>query len=399
MQRTAIDIAKNRHEVLIQRPGRKRRRMAMTNDRDDHDRLVRQLRDLGGTVDNAFEATGDYHPTIAWRLIEPGFRVHLVSPVALARTREALHNSWDKNDPKDAQVMLSLGNVQRYYDPLDNGHSDWQELSKTHEAIKKIEDGGLASLEDPLSAAVLARDRPVSARLARRLIFPLSPRVSDVGRHHPTEQGGFQRGGLGLDRSKDQQKTGFIGYLRDGEYVIELARVDRLRGDRHVSPGRHADASASADSASGAIEAETLRRVGDVSDFHRLLQIPGIGPIGALTVLAEAGDLRRFGHHGQFLKFSGFNLATYQSGQLRGQTKLSKRGNARLSKAFWMAAQVVIRRRENNFRDKYRRYIRRDPDNRDLKRKALTAVASKVARVAYAMIKHETEYRPFHGIR
>ena len=148
-----------------------------------------------------------------------------------------------------------------------------------------------------------------------------------------------------------------------------------------------------------AIEAETLRRVGEHEDFQRLRQIPGIGPTHALTILAEAGDLRRFDHYRQFLKFCGFNLATHQSGQFTGQTKLSKYGNARLRKAFWMAGQMVVRQRENNFRDKYRRYVKRDPEDADLKRKALTAVAAKVARVAYAMIKHDTDYRPLHGLR
>ena len=28
--------------------------------------------------------------------------------MALARTREALHNGWDKNDPRDAQVILHM---------------------------------------------------------------------------------------------------------------------------------------------------------------------------------------------------------------------------------------------------------------------------------------------------
>ena len=52
-----------------------------------------------------------------------------------------------------------------------------------------------------------------------------------------------------------------------------------------------------------AIEAETRRRVGEHEDFQRLRQIPGIGPIHALTSLAEAGDLHRFDHYRQFLKF------------------------------------------------------------------------------------------------
>ena len=53
-----------------------------------------------------FEATGDYHRGLAYRLLSAGFELRLVSSVALARTREALHNGWDKNDPKDALDLL-----------------------------------------------------------------------------------------------------------------------------------------------------------------------------------------------------------------------------------------------------------------------------------------------------
>lgn len=48
-------------------------------------------------------------------------------------------------------------------------------------------------------------------------------------------------------------------------------------------------------------------------DYQLLRQIPGIGPINALTIIAEAGDLRRFRHHRQFLKFCGLDLWTQQS--------------------------------------------------------------------------------------
>ncbi len=85
------------------------------------------------------------------------------------------------------------------------------------------------------------------------------------------------------------------------------------------------------------------------ADYRRLRQIPGVGLIIAMTILAEAGDLRRFHHHRQFLKFCGLDLATHQSGQFRGQTKLSKFGNARLRRAFWVAVQVSIRQRDNSF--------------------------------------------------
>jgi Transposase len=128
-------------EVLIEAPNHKRRRrLSVLNTRAEHDRLIETLRAYGKPVICAFEATGNYHRPIAWRLIEAGFDVRLVSSMALARTREALHNGWDKNDPRDAQVilhMLRIGATQRYHDPLRAGINDVQELSKTHEAMPK----------------------------------------------------------------------------------------------------------------------------------------------------------------------------------------------------------------------------------------------------------------------
>ena len=137
----AIDVAKARNEVLIQIRGHaRRRRLTVLNTKAEHDRLVTLLVELGRPVACGLEATGNYHRPIAWRLLQAGFDVRLVSSLALARTREALHNGWDKNDPKDAQVilhMLTIGASQRYHDPLAAGINDVQELSKTHEAISR----------------------------------------------------------------------------------------------------------------------------------------------------------------------------------------------------------------------------------------------------------------------
>ena len=86
----AIDIAKVRNEVLIEFPDRHRRRkLSIRNTRDDHDRLVALLVETGKPVICGFEATGNYHRPIAWRLIQAGLDVRLVSSMAAARTREA----------------------------------------------------------------------------------------------------------------------------------------------------------------------------------------------------------------------------------------------------------------------------------------------------------------------
>lgn len=143
------------------------------------------------------------------------------------------------------------------------------------------------------------------------------------------------------------------------------------------------------------IERLAVERLSGHADYQRLMTIPGIGPINALTVLAEAGDLRRFRHHRQFLKFCGLDLFTHQSGTFRGRTKLSKFGNARLRRTFWMAGQIAIRQRDNSFRDKFERYVEADPSSPDRRRKALTAIAAKMARTAHAIVKSGSDYRPF----
>ncbi len=137
----AIDIAKIRNEILIESPGHaRRRRLTVLNTRAEHDRLITLLTGFGQPVTCGFEATGNYHRPLAWRLLQAGFAVRLISSLALARTREALHNGWDKNDPKDAQVilhMLRIGAAKPHHDPLAHGINDIQELSMTHEAVSK----------------------------------------------------------------------------------------------------------------------------------------------------------------------------------------------------------------------------------------------------------------------
>lgn len=131
----AIDIAKAKHAVLIELPSGQRKKMLLQNKRSDFDSFALYLKSLPAPGLIALEPTGDYHRNLAYFLKAQDFELRLVSSIAVARTREALHNSWDKNDPKDAQVILHLlktGITQFFYDPVHEGTNDLQELSKTH---------------------------------------------------------------------------------------------------------------------------------------------------------------------------------------------------------------------------------------------------------------------------
>src|SRR5579883_927151 len=134
----AIDIAKVHNQVLVEFPGGRRRHFRMANTLAEFSRLGAFLASSGCVCRIAFEATGDYHRPLTYFLQSHGFSLSLVSSIAVARTRDALYNSWDKNDPKDAQVILHLlksGTTQVYYDPLQNHYNDLQEMANTFQQI------------------------------------------------------------------------------------------------------------------------------------------------------------------------------------------------------------------------------------------------------------------------
>jgi transposase len=393
----AIDVAKVRNEVLIEAPGHKRRRrLLVLNTRAEYDHLIEVLQAYGRPVVCAFEATGNYHRPIAWRLAEAGFEVRLVSSLALARTREALHNSWDKNDPKDAQVILHMLRIQAtqvYHDPLRAGINDVQELSKTHEAIARAKteiQHRILTHYLPLYFPEIDRFRGNSRSdwfFAFLHAFPTPASITALTKEEFVAAAWDV---VGRKVSKTQILMDIYETARSSIGLPLPLDAPAIRMFRMVI-----DEARSLIRQRNEIEAQADELLRHSQDYQLLRQIPGIGPINALTIIAEAGDLRRFGHHRQFLKFCGLDLSTQQSGQYRGQTRLSKFGNARLRRTLSIAGQVAIRQRENGFRHKFERYIARDRDNPDLRRKAMTAITAKMARVVHAVVKGGSDYRPF----
>jgi len=390
----AIDIAKWWNAALIEYPDGKRQRFQFKHVREDYDRLVRLLQSTGSSCQIAFEPTGVYHRTLAYRLLQEGFQVCQVSAVAGARYRDAMFNSWDKNDPKDAQVILELlkqGVTQQYHDPLIKGTHDLEEISKTYEQISRartklrhaiithylplhfpeIERFWYSSRNDwfvrflmqfPTAAAVGALSRPEFVTAAWEVVGRKVNKRQQLEEIHELAQNS-----IALPLAADS--------VAIETFRLQLFRYDALNEQRSV------------------LQARAHALLKDRHDYQRLCEIPGVGPIVALVILAEAGDLRRFSHHKQFLKYCGLDLAKAQSGVSRGHERLSKRGNARLRCVLWQAAISAVRMRENAFRDKYTRYVAPDPDNRDRRRKARTAVTAKLARVAYSLVKFDRPYR------
>lgn len=393
----AIDIAKGKHDVAILLPNGKKERFRVTDTRGDYEKFSAYLKMQTLPCLIGFEATGNYHRPLAYFLQNAGFSVCLVSSLAAARTREALHNSWDKNDPKDAQVILHLlktGIVQVYHDPLIHETNDIQEIAKTYHQIslRKVKvQHSIMNHYLPLYFPEMPKYFHSSRALWFTSILFAFPTPSTILKY--TEDEFIEVAWKTVGRKVDK-KNWLIDFYRTAKESIglpisedsEAIKMFRLilKEHRHLCEVR------------SEIEENAESYLAKYSDYQKLKSIPGIGPIIALTILAEAGDLRRFNHYRQFLKYCGFDLSTHQSGGFKGTSKISKHGNSRLRYAFWIAATIAIRMTENTFRRKFENYVKQDPKNADLKRKAYTAVAAKIARVAYSLIKNQTDYRCYH---
>ena len=392
----AIDVAKLVHEVLVEPPTGRRQRWRIRNCQPDYETLRDRLRAVETPVLIGFEATGNYHRPLAYYLGQCGFELRLISSLAVARTRDALYNSWDKNDPKDTQVLLHLlktGVSQRYHDPLVHAMNDLQELAQTHYqvSLRKVQvQHSIMTHYLPLYFPEAERYYTNSrAQWFTQLLhrFPCPAAITRYSRE-AFEQEAWTIVGRKVN------KHGFLHdfYVTASQSVgLPVSEESEAIQMFRVILTEHQQLCATR----AAIEQQADQALCTHPDYQRLRTLPGVGPILARTILAEAGDLRRFPHHRQFVKFCGLDLSTQQSGQFRGTSRLSKHGNARLRYAFWMAANGAVRMRQNTFREKYARDIKADPQNPDRKRKALCAVAAKVARVAHGLIKTGTDYRPY----
>lgn len=331
----AIDIGKAFHAVLVEGGDGKRQQFRMANHVEDYDRLVVFLRGLPGPARIALEPTGDFHRTLAHRLLREGFSVVSVSSVAGARYREALFNSRDKNDPKDAHVILQLlknGLVQHYHDPLLAGDHDLQELAKTYHQIvlarKRLADS-LLNHYLPLYFPEMGRyweSTRVEWFVAFLEQFPTPAAVQALPKEALVRAAWSVVGRKVNKQAKREelyelaQRSIALPVVVDSVAIetfrLQLAQLRRLAELRQT------------------LEARAHALLKDRADFQRLCSLPGVAAILALVILAEGGDLRRFPHHRQFLKYCGLDLAKCQSGQFRGRERLSKRGNARLRMAF-----------------------------------------------------------------
>lgn len=77
--------------------------------------------------------------------------------------------------------------------------------------------------------------------------------------------------------------------------------------------------------------------------FEQLKSIPGIGPLLAVRLIAELGDLSRFRNMRQIIAYAGLDPLVYQSGQKDGKhLSISKKGNRYLRTILYQVIGISI---------------------------------------------------------
>ena len=194
------------------------------------------------------------------------------------------------DDPKDAQVilhMLQIGAVQVFHDPLVAGTCDIQELSKTYEMVARAK----TELWHRILTHYLPLYFPEADRFHRSSrsdwflafleAFP-SPHIitamdkeTFIEAAWPVIGRRVNKAALLADIYETARTSVGLPVATDSD-AIRMFRLVLAQG-RSLIQSRNA------------IEARAVELLGDHPDYQLLCSVPGIGPVKALTVLAEAG--------------------------------------------------------------------------------------------------------------
>ena len=122
--------------------------------------------------------------------------------------------------------------------------------------------------------------------------------------------------------------------------------------------------------------------------------IPGIGIIGAATILAEIGDISRFKNSSSLIAFAGIDPTVRQSGEFNStHNHMSKRGSPYLRHAIFLAATTC-----SFHNSPLNAYYKKKRDQGKHHLTATGAVARKLTTVIYAVLRDSKPYEPKKGL-
>lgn len=127
---------------------------------------------------------------------------------------------------------------------------------------------------------------------------------------------------------------------------------------------------------------------------EKLTSIPGVGAKTASTIIAYYGEFENFETAKQAVSFAGLNPNPRQSGtSVNKGSNISKKGHSLIRKTLYMCSLSLVR-----CNPEFKTYYEHMLAGGKAKKKALVAIANKILRQIFAILKYDREWTPYYSL-
>jgi len=125
--------------------------------------------------------------------------------------------------------------------------------------------------------------------------------------------------------------------------------------------------------------------------FAYLQSIPGVGLLTVACIVAETNGFETFTSIKQLTSYAGLDVRIVESGNFKGKSKISKRGNSHIRKALYMPSLSRIRSDKSA-----KQFYENLKERKGKSMIALVAVQRKMLGLMFSLWKNETMYNVNH---
>lgn len=341
----------------------------------------------------ACEPTGHYWFNLYDFLKKYDVKLVLVAPQHVKHSKEMDDNTQRKDDRKDPIVIAKLVPEGRYMEPYIpegiyaelraafNRRCDLSEaLTRSSNRMTRWFDVYFPEYRtvfkgsDALSGYMVLKRAPLPADVLELGVKG----ICQIWREAKLRGAGEKRAQKLVDAA-----TQSIG-LKGGPAVRQ--ELWQLIEERELLDKQHSDIMA--------LIEEILKQI---PGADRLLSVPGAGVVTVAGFLSEVGDINRFSDPKQIQKLAGLAVVENSSGKRKGLPGISRRGRSRLRWVLYLAAMSMVK--HNKEMKTYHRYYTTRKKNPLKKIQSLMAIAGRIARIFYGILKNGTDYDPMIVMR
>ncbi|MBN2881457.1 IS110 family transposase [Candidatus Woesearchaeota archaeon] len=130
-------------------------------------------------------------------------------------------------------------------------------------------------------------------------------------------------------------------------------------------------------------------------NYNLLMSFKGIGPMTAITLLTEIGDIKNFSNAQKLVAFFGVDPSVNESGNFKGdKNKMSKRGTSLGRRVLYTLAMASIRKSKSGTANNkiLHHYYTVQLGTKKKKKVRLVAVMNKLLRYIFSVLKNQKPY-------